>query len=259
MRAVNLIPADEQRGAGGAAGRSGGAAYILLGTLAVLVLVVSFWALEKRSVSDKRDELASVTAQAASSEARAAELSSFVQFAALRASRTQTVTSLAASRFDWSHSLEEIARVIPGNVSLTGLQGTVAPGVALKSGGASVSLRAALPVPAIEMTGCTSDQDSVARMMTRMRLIDGVTRVSLQSSIKPAAAEAGAAAGGTAVGCGSTGKSPTFALVVYFDQAAGSVPTTATGAAQVPAALITPGGATGATGATAPATGVTTP
>ncbi len=257
MRAVNLIPADEQRGAGGTAGRSGGAVYVLLGTLAVLVLVATMWTLEKRSVADKREELASTTAQAASSEARAAELQSFVQFAALRASRTQTVTSLASSRFDWSHALEELARVIPGNVSLSALQGTVAPGVSLKAaaGGAAGGLRSALPVPAIELTGCTSDQDSVARMMTRMRLIDGVTRVALQSSVKADAAQ-GAGGGATAAGCGTSGKAPTFALVVYFDQAAGSVPTSSGGAARVSAAQFTPGGATGPTG---PSTGVTTP
>ena len=37
MRAVNLIPADERRGAGGIAGRSGGVVYVLVGGLAVLV------------------------------------------------------------------------------------------------------------------------------------------------------------------------------------------------------------------------------
>ena len=260
MRAVNLIPADEQRGAGGAAGRSGGAAYVVLGLLAVVVVVVCMWTLGKRSVSDKREELAATTAQAASSEARAAELASFVQFAGLRASRTQTVTSLASSRFDWSHALEEIARVIPSNVSLSALQGTVAPGVSVKSaaGGAASGLRSALPVPAIEMTGCTSDQDSVARMLTRMRLIDGVTRVSLQSSVKSDAASGSAGGAGTQAGCGTTGKAPTFALVVYFDQVAGSVPTTA-GGTQVTAVQFTPGGATGATGPTVPATGATTP
>ena len=34
MKAINLVPSDQQRGAGGRAGRSGGAAYALVGLLA---------------------------------------------------------------------------------------------------------------------------------------------------------------------------------------------------------------------------------
>lgn len=249
MRAVNLIPAEERRGAGGAAGRSGGAAYVLLGLLAVLVVVVSFYTLEKRSVGEKRSELATVERQAAAVEAQAAELASFVQFAGLRARRTQTVSSLAASRFDWSHALRELARVVPPNVSLTGLQGTVAPGVTLKASiaGQTSGLRSALAVPAVEIVGCTTDQTSVARMITRMRLIDGVTRVALQSSVK---ADASGGRGGSSGDDCRQGNArfPQFALVIFFDPAAGGVPTAAKGAGRIVAAQRIPNGATGPAG-----------
>ena len=251
MRAINLIPTEERRGAGGAAGRSGGAAYVLLGLLAVLTLVASFYALQKRSVADKRAEVVTLEAKAAATEGTAASLVSFTQFAGLRATRTATVSSLAGSRFDWSHALRELARVVPPKTWLTSLQGTVAPGVALKvaAGGQTSALRAALPVPAVEIVGCTTDQRAVAKMMTRMRLIDGVVRVALQVSEKGVAAAPGAAAGATAGDCrGGVARSPQFAIVVFFDRAVGSVPTTATG--RVPAAQILPGGATGATGPT---------
>lgn len=251
MRAINLIPTEERRGAGGAAGRSGGAAYVLLGLLAVLTLVASFYALQKRSVADKRAEVVTLEAKAAATEGTAASLVSFTQFAGLRATRTATVSSLAGSRFDWSHALRELARVVPPKTWLTSLQGTVAPGVALKvaAGGQTSALRAALPVPAVEIVGCTTDQRAVAKMMTRMRLIDGVVRVALQVSEKGDAAAQGSAAGATAGDCrGGVARSPQFAIVVFFDRAVGSVPTTATG--RVPAAQILPGGATGATGPT---------
>lgn len=223
MRAVNLIPEDERKGAGGAAGRSGGAAYVLLGFLAVLVLLAGVYAVQKTSVSDKRVELAGVEAQAGAAEARAGTLTAFTAFSELRATRTQTIFSLASSRFDWSHALEELARVIPSDVSLTTLNASVAPGGAGGGGGAS-GLRGNLPLPAIELDGCASSQVSVARMLKRMRLIDGVTRAALQSSVKPdAAGAAGAAPGG---GCAaSTSKEPSFALVVFFDPAVGAVPT----------------------------------
>ncbi len=249
MRAVNLVPAEERRGAGGAGGRSGGAAYVLLGLLAVLVVVVSFYTLEKRSVSQKRSEIATLETRAADAEAQAAGLASFTQFAGLREKRTQTVTSLAASRFDWAHAMHEVARVIPPNVWLTGLQGTVTPGVTLKTAAASQtsSLRSALAVPAVELVGCTTDQPSVARMIARMRLIDGVTRVALQSSVK---AEVAATGGGAAAAGGDdcrqgVARFPQFALVVYFDQVAGAVPIAVRGVRRVAVSKVTPSGATG--------------
>lgn len=251
MRAINLIPAEERRGGGPTGGRSGGAVYAVLGVLALLAIVVSVHTYETHAVASKRAELVQVQAQAATSEARAAELSSFIAFAGVRAARTSTVTSLAASRFDWSHALAEVARVIPANVTLTGLQGTVAPGVALKAsaGSATGSLRSSLPVPALELAGCTTDQDAVATMLTRMRLIDGVTRVSLQASTK---ADAKAGAGQASNACQRGKSSPQFALVVFLDQAAGAVPSKPAGAGRISAAQFTPSGPTGATGPAAP-------
>ena len=262
MQAINLIPHEQRRGAGGAAGRSGGAAYVLLGLLAIMVLVVASLTVTKRSVSDKRARVATLEAQAAVAEGRAGELASFVQFAGMRVARTQTVTSLAASRFDWSHALSEIARVIPDDVSLIGMQGTVAPGVALKAsaGSAGGALRGALPQPAIELSGCTVDQNAVARMITRMRLVDGVTRVALQSSVKSEAQASASSPGARTSECrqGKPGAAPTFALVVFFDQAAGSVPTAARSTGSLLTTQTPPAGATGATGAAAaPGTGGT--
>lgn len=223
MRAVNLIPPDERKGAGGAAGRSGGAVYVLLGFLAVLVLLSGVHAVQKKSGSDKRVELARVEAQATAAEARAASLAAFTAFSGLRETRTRTIFSLAASRFDWAHALEELARVIPSDVSLTTLNASVAPGAGAGGGGGASGLRGNLPLPAIEIDGCTTSQVSVARMLKRMRLIDGVTRVALQSSTKADTAGGGGAAPGG--GCAaSTDKEPSFALVVFFDPAVGAVP-----------------------------------
>jgi Tfp pilus assembly protein PilN len=224
MKAVNLIPAEDRRGAGGAAGRSGGAAYILLAALAALVLLVGVYAATGRQVNDRKAELARVERDAASAEARAQQLAAYTQFNELRVKRTQTVRSIAASRFDWAHGLHELARVMPSNAWLTSLRATVSPDVSVKGGGTANALRGALPNPAIEVLGCTTDQKSVARMLTRMRLIDGVQRVSLQSSQKTGTA-GGAAAGGAGGDC-TYGHSeyPQFNLVVFFDAVAPPAP-----------------------------------
>ncbi|QEC49377.1 hypothetical protein FSW04_18575 [Baekduia soli] len=240
MRAVNLIPAEQQRGSGGTAGRSGGGAYILIGALALLVVMATAYVISGKSVNDKKSQLASVTRQAEAAEAQLPALTNYTRFTSLRAKRVATVTQLANSRFDWAHSLRELARVVPRNAWLTSITGTTSPGVNLGggSGGAGgSSLRTALPVPAIVVAGCTTSQASVARMMTRLRLIDGVQSVALDSSQKVAASNTGAGASGGSGGGADcrNGHShfPQFTMVVFYE----STPA-------VPASVTTPAAVT---------------
>ena len=86
------------------------------------------YTLANRSVSDRRAELDSVQSQVETAQAQVQRYASYTGFTALRQKRTETVRSLAASRFDWSHALHELARTIPSNAWLTSLKGTVAPG-----------------------------------------------------------------------------------------------------------------------------------
>jgi Tfp pilus assembly protein PilN len=197
VRAVNLIPADERRGAG-LDGGSGALTYALLGALAVLLLMALTYTLAGKAIDDRRSELADVRAQADAAQAKADELRAYTRFSELRAKRVQTVTSLAASRFDWAHTMHEIARVIPANAWLTGLKGSVT------GEGSTGGTAAATSAPSVQITGCTTSQQSVARMMARMRLVDGVQRVSLHSSEK---------GGGS---CGTSDRFPAFELVVFF-------------------------------------------
>lgn len=251
MRAVNLIPADAQRG-GGSPGKSGGAVYALLGGLALLVIVVASLTIVGRTVDERRQELAGLEQQVVAEQQRTAQLQAYTSFASLRAKRVETVSSLAASRFDWGAALHEISRVVPKDVWLTQLTATAAPGVSVGgSGGNTSSLRSALPVPAIELTGCTTSQPAVARTMAAMRRIDGVRRVSLASSEKTEGPGSGSGgSGGGASDC-RQGRStfPQFALVVFFDPPAG-----AAGTAPGAPATGGPTGATGASGAAAQST-----
>ena len=251
MRAVNLIPAEERRGAGGAAGRSGGGAHVLIGALALLVALVAVFTISGREIDTKRAELAAVERELGDQKNAAARLQGYEQFAALRERRVQTVASIAGSRFDWSHALRELARVTSDEAWLTSVTGTVAPGAGTGGGGGGAGggaggLRAALPLPALELTGCTVSQDAVARMMSRLRQVDGVARVSLSSSEK---ASAGAGSGGPGGDCRmGSDKYPQFQMVVFL-----STPTPATtpGAASASA---TPAAATSPTPAAGPST-----
>jgi Tfp pilus assembly protein PilN len=208
MRAVNLIPADQQRGAGGAAGKSGGGAYILLGVLALVVVMAGLLTTANKSVKDKKTQLADVTAQAAAAEAKATSLTSYTKFAAIRAKRVDTVKQLAASRFDWAHALREVARVLPANAWITSMTATTSPTVSV-AGGSAGQLRGAISSPAIVLTGCTTSQASVSKVLANLRLADGVQRVSLEDSTK----------GGTADGGCSGGHAgfPVFNVDIWFD------------------------------------------
>jgi Tfp pilus assembly protein PilN len=220
VRAVNLIPGDSGRRAG--SGRAGSAAYYVLGGLGVLVVAMAVYVLTGNQVSSRQGELASATSEATSLEQQAAALKPYADFATLSQTRTQTVTSLADSRFDWERAMRDLARALPENVWLTSLTGTVKPGVSFDGGGggAAGSLRAALQSPAIEMLGCTESQSEVSRVIARLRTMRGVQRVSLASSEKAEGASGPGGGGSSAAGgdCrqGSS-RFPQFNVVVFFD------------------------------------------
>jgi len=257
MRAVNLIPTDQQRGAGGAAGKSGGGAYILLGALALIVVLAASYVVAGKSVTDKKAQLADVTQQAAAAEAKAASLTSYTKFSSIRSKRVETVSQLAASRFDWAHALREVSRVLPENAWLTSLTATTTPSVSV--GGGSSALRSSLSVPAIQLQGCTTSQASVAKLIARLRLVDGVQRVSLEDSTKgQESSDSGSAANQAGTGIsgdcrGGHAKFPIFNVDVFFVPSEAAVPTTA-GTATTAVATSSVPGSTTAPGTTASTT-----
>jgi Tfp pilus assembly protein PilN len=232
MRAVNLLPADQRRG-GSSPGRSGPAVYVVLGALAALVVFVGAYVLSANEVNSNRSQLAQAQQEAVSLEQQAAAFKPYHEFASLSQTRVQTVNQLADSRFDWERVMRELAQALPGDVWLTSLTGTVAPGVNLEgaSGGAATgSLRSALPLPAVEMVGCTESQAAVSRVMARLRTLNGVQRVSLAASEKAESAGAVSNAGASSTDCRNGSSSfPKFQIVVFF-----TAPKSTPGAATAP-------------------------
>jgi Tfp pilus assembly protein PilN len=231
VRAVNLIPSDLRGAGAGGAGRSGIGVYLLLGGLALAVVIVAAWTVSGRQVTDKQNELNRVTAEAQGAQQRAARLVPYKVFSELRAKRVETVTELSRSRFNWPYALREVSRVLPENVWLTNLSGTVAPGVQVEDAGttSTANLRNGVQSPAIELKGCTLSQDNVARYLARLRGIEGVTRVSLAQSEKldAAAATGGGDAGPAASSDGDCRqgdtKIPQFEGVVFFETSTATV------------------------------------
>ena len=251
MKAVNLIPLEERRGPS-AGGRSGAGAYAVLGVLAVLVLMVAAWTLTGKSVNERKAQLAGVEQQASAAEAQASKLAAYSTFSDLRKKRAETVASIAKSRFDWAHVMHEIARVIPSDTHLTSLAGTVSPSAEAPSGaGSALALRGSNTGPAIDIVGCANGQANVSRMMSRLRLIDGVTHVTLAESSKADQVNGGAtaASGGNSDDCRYNDAIARFDVLILFNAPPAAVaPTTgataAPGAAPVSTTTTTPTGST---------------
>lgn len=210
MRAVNLIPGEA---GGGGHGVGGAGPFVVLGVLGLLLALVLAYVLTNNTLVERRAQVATLQVQAQAAQAQAAATRPYREFAALAQARVRTVRQLGAARFDWHRAFGDLSRVIPEDVWLSSLFGTVTTGVAVEgaASGSTSSLRAALPNPAIEMTGCTVGHDSVARLIARLRLMTGVVRVSLSDSTKDEASS-----GGSGDCRNGHAAYPQFGIVIFF-------------------------------------------
>jgi Tfp pilus assembly protein PilN len=220
MRAVNLLTPElrsAQKGSGApkpsAMETSGGiGAFALLGALALCVVAVAGYVLAGNTIKEREANLAAVSAKNDATVKHAGELKPYADFETLANDRASTVTALAGARFDWEQALRDLSRALPSDVYISSLNGDL--GGASTSGASGV--RSAIAAPAISMAGCTKSQPAVAALMSRLRNIQGVTRVSLSKSEKADAVAPGA---GQSVGPCGKGTPPSFELVVFFEKA----------------------------------------
>ena len=266
MKAVNLLPPDT-RGAARAPAEhsvvvddsSGIGVFAILGGLAVAVVAFAGFVLAGNAIKDREAQLATVSAQQQQVAASAAALKPYAEFEQLASERVATIRDLAGRRFDWEQALRDLSRALPADVTLSEISGNVSTDA---GGGGGSSLRTAISAPAMTLTGCTPNQRSVARLMSRLRNVDGVTRVSLARSEKVAAAETASGSAGVPMTeesvmaarmtapCG-VGMRPQFEIVIFFEGQAE--------AATAPSATPPAAGEAGAPGQPAEATPTPTP
>jgi Tfp pilus assembly protein PilN len=213
MRAVNLIPADQRESAGGLAGRSGGVALGVVVLVAGLAVMAFMYGSAKHDESSSRGELAKVQAELSTARTEAGRATPYTGFVAMADQRVQYFSQLVAARFDWSHAFNELGRVLPKDATLTSLHGQVgAAGAApsspssAASGATPTSATPAGSTPSFALGGCATSQSEVAQTLQRLRLIDGVAAVELQSSAK-------SGSGGSSSSAGPTGACPPNAAV----------------------------------------------
>jgi hypothetical protein len=256
VRAVNLIPSEQRSGGSVGAGRSGGAAYAVLGMVGGIALLALLYGIADHQISSRKSQLATLNARAQQAQAETAQLAPYTTFIALRQARLQAVETLVDSRFDWAHAFHEFGRVLPSSASMNALSGAVGSATAGATGAgtaaakpstgsaASSSSGSATPpgsVPSFTVTGCASSQSAVADTINRLRLIDGVSSVTLLSSTKTG----GGASGASGAGSGNCGKLPAYSLQVNFQP----LPATATAAAAATTRTVSAVTTSGAVGA----------
>jgi Tfp pilus assembly protein PilN len=229
MKAINLIPAESRRsGVSPSLGRLG-PAHAILGLLVVALAFVTVYVVTSNSVSSRKSQLSSVKQQVAQVQTEISRLNSYAQFEKLAQARAATVRQIAATRFDWHGALSDLSKVVPADTSLQSLVATTssttsATGSSASGGG---NVRGAINAPAFQLKGCTHTQDEVAQLMSRMRLINGVTRVTLEDSAAQANGSTGAAvsSSGGQSGGGCPANGPSFDMVVFFQPVTGATGT----------------------------------
>jgi Tfp pilus assembly protein PilN len=232
MRAVNLLPPDlrtaTRRGKGSgapAADAPGGMGpFAVLGALAMCVIALAGYVLAGNTVKDRQAQLASVTAEQEATARQAEALKPYADFQSLAKTRVEGVKALAATRFDWHRALDDLSHALPADVTLETLSGTATPG----AGDA-----AATAAPSIDLSGCTTADDGVARLMSSLGNVRGVTRVTLANADRSAKADDAEA--GSSSPCGDS--SSTFTVKIAFERAV--APAAATGAAAAAPATTT--------------------
>lgn len=217
MRPVNLLPPEDRRG-DNAPLRAGVASYAIIGVLAIALIGVVLVIFTGNQITDSKAELAGLQARQAQADLNSAKLAPYQDFATLEAARSETVSDLAQSRFDWDRVLNELALVIPANVTLENLTGSAAAGTAISGEGSSTTAPdPSITGPSLQISGCAQGQTGVARLLAALKDIDGVTRVGMASSTLNDDAATASDEGSVADSCATDPSLAKFQITVAFD------------------------------------------
>jgi len=181
MKAVNLIPSEQRRAR--PSGERSGAAYVVLGVLAVLLVMAVAYVMTGNSVNENSTKADKAKQEADALEAKAAQLESFTDFASIKDQRLAAVMAAAETRFDWERMLREVSRVMPTGSWLQTTEASVLGDPTDVVSPADPA--AAAPVaPAATFVGCTPRQSEVAKILVRLRAMHRVDDVELNESLR---------------------------------------------------------------------------
>jgi Tfp pilus assembly protein PilN len=209
MKPVNLIPQDQRRRTPSEGDGKG--AYILLGVLGVVLVMVLGYVLTTNTVTQRKNDTDAARAEADQLEAKANKQAAYTDFEQIASTRAQSVLGVAATRFDWERFMRELSLIMPEGSWLQSADASVT-GTSTGSGtpsSSSSSTSGTATSPAATLIGCTPHQSDVARMMVRMQQMYRVQEVKLNDSTAGSPAES--------VSVDSCGHLYTFNLTITFD------------------------------------------
>jgi Tfp pilus assembly protein PilN len=191
MRAVNLLPRQqvelksEQRNTTALVAGIGGAV--------LLLVLVGGFLLANRSVDRERQALASAKAVLATTPGHhVSEKTNAFRSAVLnqREERSLALAAAISKRVAWDRILRRMALVLPDDVWVTSVSGSVplvasavVPGTVPTPATPTSSALPATPT-ALTLEGYTYSQAGVARLLERLQVLPDLKNVQLQSSVK---------------------------------------------------------------------------
>jgi Tfp pilus assembly protein PilN len=234
MNPVNLLPAKHRPRT--PTGEQQGSAYVVVGILGALLVMVVFYVLTINGVNSNKGKVAEAKAATARAEARASELGPYGNFSQVKEQRVQSVKQLADGRIDWERLTRGLARVLPKNVwllsasaSATGTPTTAGGSTSTPPGGGVAPGAGQTGTgPKVQLTGCAPSQSVVAVTLVRLRELPGATDVQLNEITKPEPVASSGAAGAAPAGgdsdCGLLHGKPVakWDALVTFDAKAGT-------------------------------------
>jgi type IV pilus assembly protein PilN len=200
MKRIDLLPPEQRV----KASRERGLLWAILILVAVVVALGLVYVWQNRQVADKQAELDGLTAETSAVQQQALALRPYAEIQTTRTAMTQAARGIYDSRVPWSTILQEVSLVIPDNVRLQSLSGTV-PATMLPGPAVPPALGAAATTD-LTFTGTSYTHKDVAEFMTRLGLIPQLSNIQLASST-------GAAATGT-TGTTATAVTPTVTFTV---------------------------------------------
>jgi Tfp pilus assembly protein PilN len=183
MRAVNLLPRQQVQQS---RERPNTVALVAgIGGAAVLLALVGGFLLANRSVDRQRQALSTARAVLAATPAHHVSAATNAFRSTVLSQREQRTLALAAAigkRVAWDRILRRMTLVMPDDVWLTNVTGSMP--LAGSTASVSTTTSTAFPAPptALTITGSTYSQAGVARLLERLQVLPDLKNVQLQSS-----------------------------------------------------------------------------
>ena len=176
MKRIDLLPPEARV----KASRERGLLYAILIIVAVVVALGLVYMQQNSTVSSKQTEVDGLNSETQAEQQKAAALAPYAQIQSTRVAMTATASSIYQAGVPWSTILQELSLVIPENVRLTHVTGTVPP--AMIPGGAAPVAGTAATTTDVTFMGTSYTHKDVAEFMTRLGLIPQLSNIQLTDS-----------------------------------------------------------------------------